>query len=129
MSDASCTNLVAELFGRFVKLWNFWACEMQIEVSSSFLEFTSCEADRDVWMRKAVKEDETPYWEYILCYTDDVLVISDKQTDNLEQADRNFKLKDKSISPPKLYLGDTVTERELQNNNGDRVKAWGFSSS
>ena len=37
------------------------------------IEFTSCKADPDVWMRSAINEEGGPYWEYILLYTDDVL--------------------------------------------------------
>ena len=93
------------------------------------LDFVSCKADPDVWMRKAVKEDGTPYWEYILLYTDDVLTISATPIDVLEQVGKHFKLKDTSIGPLKLYLGGTVTKRELESKDGGQVKAWGFSSS
>ena len=41
-----------------------------------FLTFQSCKADADVWMR-AIKSDGSEYWEYILLYCDDVLVISE----------------------------------------------------
>ncbi len=38
--------------------------------------FVNSKADADVWMRKAVKPNGFEYWEYILCYVDDVLIIS-----------------------------------------------------
>jgi hypothetical protein len=41
------------------------------------LEFTSCPADPNVWMRPAKKADGTSYWEYLLLYTDDALVVSE----------------------------------------------------
>ena len=80
-------------------------------------------------MHKAVTEEGVHYQEYILLYTDDVLTISATPIDVLEQVGKHFKLKDTSIGPPKLYLGGTVTERELMGKNGGTVKAWGFSSS
>lgn len=93
------------------------------------LEFTSYKADLDVWIHKAVREDGTPYWEYILLYTEDILVICDKPIDVLEEIGRHFKLKNKSIGPPKIYLEGNLTKRELEGNNGGQIKAWGFSSS
>ena len=41
------------------------------------LDFVSCPADPDVWMRPAKKADGSKYYEYILLYTDDALVVSD----------------------------------------------------
>ena len=40
------------------------------------MHFKSCLADPDVHMRPAVKPNGENYWEYVLCYVDDVLVIS-----------------------------------------------------
>jgi hypothetical protein len=41
------------------------------------LKFESCLADPDVWMRPALKPDGSEYYyEYVLIYTDDVLVVS-----------------------------------------------------
>ena len=42
----------------------------------NFFEFTSCNVDPDVWMRKTVKEDGSLYWEDILFYTNNVLLSS-----------------------------------------------------
>lgn len=33
------------------------------------LNFVSCLADPDIWMRPAIKSYNTPYYEYLLCYT------------------------------------------------------------
>jgi len=38
--------------------------------------FTLCKANPNVWMRKAIKPDGTMYYEYALCYVDDIMVIS-----------------------------------------------------
>ena len=34
-------------------------------------------ANPNVWMRPAVESNRTEYWEYTLCYVNNVLVISD----------------------------------------------------
>ena len=90
------------------------------------LDFVSCPANPNVWMRPAKCSDGSDYYEYILLYTDDALVVSD----NAEQVLRNelgryFTLKEKSIGPPKIYLGGHV--RKVQLDNG--VECWAFSSS
>ena len=41
------------------------------------LEFRSCYANPDLWMRRAQKSDGTPYWEYVLLYVDNALCISE----------------------------------------------------
>ena len=91
-----------------------------------FLNFKSCPADPDVWMRPAVKSDGSTCYEYVLLYVDDVLVISE----NAEKILRTeigcyFELKEESIGPPKIYLGARV--RKVQLDNG--VEAWAASSS
>jgi hypothetical protein len=39
--------------------------------------FKACKADADVWMRPAIKADGSKYYEYVLCYIDDILVVSE----------------------------------------------------
>jgi hypothetical protein len=90
------------------------------------LDFVSCPADPDVWMRPAKKSDGSEYYEYALIYTDDVLVVSENCERVLkDQIGRYFELKEESIGPPKLYLGGHVRKVELANG----AKAWAFSSS
>ena len=40
------------------------------------LRFKSCLADPDVWLRPAEKSDGEEYYEYVLVYVDDILVVS-----------------------------------------------------
>ena len=90
------------------------------------LHFESCLADPDVWMRPAKRSDGSDYYEYILLYTDDCLVLSENPESLLRQElGRYFTLKEESIGPPKIYLGGSV--RKVQLDNG--VECWTFSSS
>ena len=93
------------------------------------IEFTLCKADPDVWMCKAVNEEGVPYWEYIFLYTDDVLCVLHKPVDVLAEIGRHFKLKEKSIGEPKLYLGGTMSKQEVHSPVSGPIQAWGFSSS
>jgi hypothetical protein len=90
------------------------------------LDFVSCPADPDVWMRPALKSDGSTCYEYVLLYTDDALVISENAEDILRrEIGKYFELKEESIGTPKLYLGGKVRRVQLENG----VYAWSFSSS
>jgi hypothetical protein len=89
-------------------------------------EFKSCPADPDVWMRSAIKSDGTDVYENVLLYTDDALSIGVEAESILrKEIGTYFELKEKSIGPPKLYLGGHLSLVELDNG----VQAWAFSSS
>ena len=73
------------------------------------LDFESCPADPDVWMRLAMKADGSEYYEYILLYTDDAIVVSEIAEHILRtKLGKYFELKQSSIAPPSLYLGSRV---------------------
>ena len=69
-----------------------------------FLNFKSCLADPDVWMRPAIKSDGNTYYEYILLYVDDTLVVSKNAESILRnELGRYFHIKEESIGPPTIY--------------------------
>jgi hypothetical protein len=75
------------------------------------LLWVPCEADPDVWMRPAVREsDGFEYWEYVLIYTDDLLVISENPKMVLDRIDHYFPLKPGYITPPDVYLGAKISK-------------------
>lgn len=89
------------------------------------LNFESCLADPNIWMRPAKKADNSEYYEFVLLYVDNALCISE----NVEGVLRNeigkyFKLKEKSIGPPKLYLVGHMRLVGLKNGS----TAWAFIS-
>ena len=91
-----------------------------------YLKFSSCPADPDIWMRLAEKLDGTSYYEYVLLYMDDALVISENVEEILrKEIGKYFELKEESIGHPLLYLGGHVCQVKLDNG----VDAWSFSSS
>ena len=90
------------------------------------LGFKSCRADPDVWMRPATKKDGSQYWEYVLLYVDDCLVISEKGESVLRnEIGKYFTLKQNSIGPPDIYLGGKMSKVRLENG----LYAWAFGSS
>ena len=72
-------------------------------------------ADPDVWLRAAVKADGFQYYEYILCYVDDVLCISADPKKSMRRVQEDFKLKDNKIAEPDVYLGATIGKVSLDN--------------
>ncbi len=62
-------------------------------------------ADPDVRIRPVTKSNGFEYYEVVLCYVDDILLISDDPKSTLLALTRTFKLKDDKIEPPDIYLG------------------------
>ena len=75
--------------------------------------FESCLADPDVWLGAATKANGTEYYEYILVYVDDLLVISEKPVDILETLKSDYSYKLKGEEEPKRYLGATIDKYDL----------------
>ena len=77
-------------------------------------------------MRPAKKGDGSPYYDYVLLYVDDALVVSDNAESILRyEIGRYFELKEASIGPPKMYLGAGIRKVKLDNG----MEAWAASSS
>jgi len=90
------------------------------------LDFLPCPADPDVWLRPAKKGDGSTHYEYVLLYTDDVLVISENGEKILREGiGKYFELKESSIGPPNIYLGGKLRKVTLDNG----AEAWAFGSS
>ena len=53
------------------------------------LGFESCYADADVWRRAALKKDDSKYYEYILTYVDDCLLISEDTLSIIDALKKN----------------------------------------
>ena len=87
------------------------------------LGFFSSEADPDVWMRPAMAADGHEYYEYVLCYVDDILCMSKKSKEVMEQLQKKFKFKKDLIAPPETYLGAGLTKKEI-----DGYEVWAISS-
>ena len=67
--------------------------------------FCSTRANPDVRRRPAKKVNGEEYYEYILCYVDDLLAISADVTKVLQGIQAVFKFKDDKIVRPEVYLG------------------------
>ena len=90
------------------------------------LDFSSCPTNTDVWIRPAKHSNGTYYYEFILLYNNYVLFISEYTKQVLRKdLGRYFELKEKSIGRPKMYLGGSTRQVELENG----VRDWALGSS
>jgi len=77
------------------------------------LNFHSSEANPDVWMKAAVKPDGEEYYEYIICYVDNILCLSVNAKDVMESLVKKFKFKNDKIEPPDSYLRAHVRSKTI----------------
>ena len=77
----------------------------------SHLGYSPCRADPDLWMRLAKLKNGVDYYEYILLYVDDCLVISGNLEESLRKLGKYFRLKEGLVGPPNLYLGAKITKK------------------
>ena len=82
-------------------LWNHLRSFM------SHLDFSSCPANPYVWMRPDKQLNGTDYYEFILLYTDNALVISENSDQVLRKdLGRYLELKENLLDTPKYILED-----------------------
>ena len=82
------------------------------------ISFVPTKANPDVWICLAVKPDSTKYYEYVMCYVDDILSVSLDAISILKSLQGQFKLKDDKIEPPDVYLDAQVGTMEVEGHHG-----------
>ena len=89
------------------------------------LGFTPCLADPDIWMKRAVKPDGFKYWEYLLVFVDDLLLVSHDVSKTMEALKKIYRIKEDSVGPPTRYLGATIKQWTINEEEGYK---WGMSA-
>jgi hypothetical protein len=73
-------------------------------------------------MRPAIKADGSKYYEYVFCYVDDILVVSERPKRIMAGLEAKYVLKAGSVDEPKMYLWDKVSKYQLKHSkNPDKV--------
>ena len=67
-----------------------------------------------VWIWPELNPNVFEYYEYILCYVDDVVCILADPGKYMNRIQGNFKLKYDKISDPEMYLGSTLYNMLLE---------------
>ena len=92
-----------DLYGGKLSGRDFWH---HLRICMEHLGFDSYRDDPDVWQITATTTNGEEYYEYVILYVDDCLVISHKPEAIIrKEIGKHFKLKDESIGPPSQYLG------------------------
>jgi hypothetical protein len=74
-------------------------------------------------MRPVIKADGSKYYEYVLCYVDDLLVVSEWPKRIMEGLEAKYVLKTGSVSELTTYLGAKVSKYQLEHSdNPDKVR-------
>ncbi|KAI2490038.1 Reverse transcriptase (RNA-dependent DNA polymerase) [Fragilaria crotonensis] len=84
-------------------------------------------ADPDVYLRAFAKPDGFKYYEYILVYVDDVLIISHAPEEHLKVIEATYELNPASVGPPSRYLGADV-EKVTRPGDPTGQEYWSFSA-
>jgi hypothetical protein len=87
------------------------------------LQYRPSRADPDVWLKPAVKPDGFKYYEMVLCYVDDVMVISHVPDKMIQGIKGVFKLKGDKATAPDMYLGVSLEKK----TNSKGTKCWTLS--
>ena len=90
------------------------------------LEFKSTLADPDVWFKPSTKPDGFQYYEYVLIYVDDILVLSHQPNITMKALGELYRLKEGSVGIPERYLGATVKQWHFP-EDATKVR-WGLCS-
>ena len=90
----------------------------------TMLGFQSTHSDSDVYIRAQTKPDSMDYYEMLLVYIDNILVLSHDTKPIMDVISAQFHLKKDSLGPPKQYLGATI---EIH-TNGEGSESWAMSS-
>jgi hypothetical protein len=100
------------------------AWHAQLSSTLQDMNFKPSLADPDVWMRPATKTNGEEYYEYILVYVDDILVISHDPNQAMTTIRLTYRLKEEP-TPPNTYLGATIKAWTI---TGDTHKVWSMNS-
>jgi Reverse transcriptase (RNA-dependent DNA polymerase) len=90
------------------------------------LDYTSCKADPDVWMRVNTKPSGERYWEFVLMYVDDIMCISHDPQKVMDHIGKVYTLKKGSVGEPTTYLGADIGKYYLP-DDPTKVR-WSMSS-
>ena len=86
----------------------FWECLVRM---LDDIGFRSSIANTNFCMRAATKPTGETYYEYILCYFDGVICISNVDRQTMGEIQNNVKFKNNNIEDPDFYLGDSLKKK------------------
>ena len=67
--------------------------------------YERCKVDPDVWMKPKIKPNSEKYWEYVLIYIDNILVMPHQPKVVMDYIASKYILKEGSVKELEAYLG------------------------
>lgn len=89
--------------------------------------YVSSKADPDVYMRKQCKPGGYEYWEYVLTYVDDILVVSHNPGETMKHLQERYTLKEGSVKEPDTYLGAEISKYDIGDEDSPGKMRWSMS--
>ena len=83
--------------------------------------YTPLLVDLDIQMKPGLKDIGFIYWQYILCYVNDILCINHDLKRTLQQIQAKFKLKDDKMKELELYLSAEMSK--IDNEHWEKCQA------
>ena len=77
------------------------------------LGYTPSSNDADVWLQPAIKPGGHKYYEYLLTYVDDIILVSHDPDTTMLGLQSVVKLKNDKFSQPDSFLGSQLVLKEI----------------
>jgi hypothetical protein len=90
--------------------------------------YVTCVANLNVWMKAKVRPTGDKYWEYILIYSDNILVMLHELQMVMQGLMKAYMLKEGSVTKPKTYLGANLAEHIFSDAVDPETMHWSLSS-
>lgn len=90
--------------------------------------FTSTIADPDVYRRRHVHDNNNEYWELLLVYVDDILIMSNKPKPHMDRLQSEYGFALSALGEPERYLGSNIEKVMIPGDDTGR-EYWSMSSS
>jgi hypothetical protein len=79
-------------------------------------------------MKPGVKRDGSKYWQYILCYVDDILSICENPKETMDYLKSRYTLKAGSVKEPDVYLGAQIKKWYIAKSDDPAKARWAMLS-
>jgi hypothetical protein len=87
------------------------------------LGYTSTKANPDVWIRAQVKPDGFGYYEMVLVYVDNIMVLSHEPKQTMDAIASLYRLEEGGVGEPEIYLGANISKHQLP----DGCECWSMT--
>ena len=98
------------------------------ETIQAELGYSPTKADPDVYLKPSKKQDGSKYYSYLIVYVDDILSIDVNPKVMIDRIGEYFKVKDDSVTFPKMYLGANMRRWKVQDETGSDIKTYALGS-